>query len=152
MTDTKAPERTYTKNGKTFPIGYPDKSDTEMAGIVRMLARHDLRHEIVCTAARDRILCIAEERDHALSLVAAALRENCVNCCGTGKDARGYDCDCGTPDDALAALEARDKEVREEALREATTLEIIEELKRRPSNPPDTGQEKRSLIEGETDE
>lgn len=51
---------------------------------------------------------------YASALVAAALRENCVNCCGTGKDARGHDCDCSIPTDAQAALEAVKAEAREE--------------------------------------
>lgn len=60
--------------------------------------------------------------DVALAMVAAALRENCVNCCGTGEDVRGDKCDCLTPADAQAALEAVKREARNEALREAAEV------------------------------
>lgn len=64
MSDTV---RTYTWNGKTLPIGSPHLSDVDVAIRVRMLMRDQLNHEIVCTDARDRIMCLVAEK--------AALRE-----------------------------------------------------------------------------
>lgn len=37
-----------------------DKSDIEVAHLVRMLMRKDLMHEAVCTAARDRIMYLSQ--------------------------------------------------------------------------------------------
>ena len=68
----------------------------------------------------------------------------------------GYDCGC-TEIERLTAerdrYKARAERVREEALMEATTAELIAELCRRPSNPPKTGVTPRPLIEKDkTDE
>ena len=38
-----------------------DKSDIEVAHLVRMLMRRDLMHEAVCTAARDRIMYLVNK-------------------------------------------------------------------------------------------
>lgn len=43
------------------PAAYADKSHIELAGMVRMLMRDDLYHEGVCTAARDRIVWLADK-------------------------------------------------------------------------------------------
>lgn len=68
-------ERTYTWNGLTHTISYPQWSDVEMAGAVRMLMRYDLNHEGIVVGARDRIMCLAAENkrllaalEHAVSL------------------------------------------------------------------------------------
>lgn len=37
-----------------------DRSDIEVAGLVRMLMRHDIMHEAVCTAGRDRIMYLSQ--------------------------------------------------------------------------------------------
>lgn len=55
-------EREYTWNGTTHPIGKPHLTDEEMAGEVRMLMRDQLDHEAICTAARDRIMCLVAEK------------------------------------------------------------------------------------------
>ena len=72
MTSEKAPERTYDWNhNMNMPIGMAHLEDAEMAGRVRMLMRDQLNHEAVCTAARDRIMCLMGERDAARVLLAA---------------------------------------------------------------------------------
>jgi len=38
-----------------------DKSDIEVAHLVRMLYRDTLNHEAVCTAARDRIMYLSQQ-------------------------------------------------------------------------------------------
>lgn len=38
-----------------------EKSDEEIAGLVRMLTRSDLEHEVIVTAARDRIARLSRE-------------------------------------------------------------------------------------------
>jgi hypothetical protein len=38
-----------------------DKSDEWVANAVRMLGRHDLDHEAICSAARDRIMRLSLE-------------------------------------------------------------------------------------------
>lgn len=56
-------ERTYNWNGnENMPIAFPQWSDEEMAGRVRMLMRDQLNHEVICTAARDRIMCLSKEK------------------------------------------------------------------------------------------
>ena len=50
-----------------------------------------------------------------------------------------------TPADARAALERMLQEEREKALREASLLDLIAEIKRRPDNPPFIGIRKISL-------
>ena len=56
-------DRTYDWNGHTnLPISYPDLSDFHMAGKVRMLMRSDLDHEGVVCGARDRIMCLSQEK------------------------------------------------------------------------------------------
>lgn len=62
MSDQKT-DRTYTWNGQTHPIGKPHLTDVEMAGEVRMLMRDQLNHEAICTAARDRIMCLVAEKE-----------------------------------------------------------------------------------------
>lgn len=54
-------DRTYTWNGKTFPISRPELSDEDVAGKVRMLMRNQLNHESVCCLARERIMCLVSE-------------------------------------------------------------------------------------------
>lgn len=62
MTDTLEP-RFYTDlDGEKRPISASNMSDKEVAGAVRMLLRDQLNHEAVCVMARDRILCLAEEK------------------------------------------------------------------------------------------
>lgn len=51
------------------PVIYPDKTDTEIAHMVRMLMRTDLNHEAVVTAARDRILKLVEENTRLRNLL-----------------------------------------------------------------------------------
>ena len=63
--------RTYTKNGTEYPVLHPELTDEEVAGQVRMLTRRQLDHEAVCTTARDRILCLTEEK----ATLEAALRD-----------------------------------------------------------------------------
>ncbi|MGV2099013.1 hypothetical protein [Rhizobium sp. 21-4511-3d] len=54
--------RTYDWNGHTgLPISYPDLTDEQMAGTVRMLMRNDLCHEGIVCGARDRIMCLVKE-------------------------------------------------------------------------------------------
>jgi hypothetical protein len=62
-TSPEAVERTYTWNGHTHQIAYPQFSDETMAGVVRMLMRGDLNHESIVCAARDRIMCLVAEND-----------------------------------------------------------------------------------------
>lgn len=62
--------------GKLRGMLLPDVSDAEMAGKVRMLLRSDLDHELVCQAARDRILTLAREKE----LLVAAVRRVLVAC------------------------------------------------------------------------
>jgi hypothetical protein len=92
--------------------------------------------------------------DHVQTLIAeavAAEREACAKIVyqdaafrgAYGKAVAGR-IRAGTPADAQAALEARDKRVRDEALREASIFDLIEEMKRR-HNPPHTGLEKVDL-------
>ncbi len=65
--------RTYDHNGHTnLPIACPDWDDVEVAGRVRMLMRNDLEHELICTVARDRILCLAKEKEQLRQLLLAA--------------------------------------------------------------------------------
>ena len=54
--------RTYQWNGHRFEIGARHLTDVQMAGRVRMLMRDQLDHESVCTDARDRIMCLTEEK------------------------------------------------------------------------------------------
>lgn len=93
--------------------------------------------------------------DHCQTLIAeavAAEREACAELCdvvtmdGIGDIIRGIgdEIRARTHADALAALEARDKRVRADALREASIFDLIEEMKRR-HNPPRTGLEKVDL-------
>lgn len=53
----------------TKPVIFPDKTDEEIAHMVRMLMRDDLRHEAVVTAARDRILKLVEENTRLRNLL-----------------------------------------------------------------------------------
>jgi hypothetical protein len=65
--------RTYDHNGhKNLPIACPQWDDVEVAGRVRMLMRNDLDHEMICTVARDRILCLAKEKARYAQLLYAA--------------------------------------------------------------------------------
>lgn len=65
--------RTYDHNGHTnLPIACPDWDDIEVAGRVRMLMRNDIDHEFICTVARDRILCLAKEKERLSQLLLAA--------------------------------------------------------------------------------
>jgi hypothetical protein len=55
--------RTYDWNGHTdIEIRGVHLSDKEVAGMVRMLMRNDLNHEMVCTLGRDRIMCLLKEK------------------------------------------------------------------------------------------
>ena len=57
-------DRTYSWNGNTaLPISAPHLSDEEVAREVRMLMRDQLNHESVVTIARDRIMCLTEEKE-----------------------------------------------------------------------------------------
>lgn len=52
---------TYDWNGHTdMPVTASEKSDFEVAGIVRMLMRNDLQHEHICVMARDRIMGLSK--------------------------------------------------------------------------------------------
>lgn len=53
-------EKTYTWLGQVHPISGPQYSDIEVAGLVRMLMRDQLNHEMVCVLARDRIVHLSE--------------------------------------------------------------------------------------------
>lgn len=65
--------RTYDHLGhKNLPIACPQWDDVEVAIRVRMLMRNDLHHEMICTAARDRILCLAKEKARFAQLLFAA--------------------------------------------------------------------------------
>lgn len=48
-------------------------TDADVAARVRMLGRNDLDHEMVCVAARDRIIRLAGENQR-LKLLLAAIR------------------------------------------------------------------------------
>jgi hypothetical protein len=48
---------------KNIPVMGADLSDLEVASQVRMLMRHDLNHEVVCTLARDRIMGLSKRVD-----------------------------------------------------------------------------------------
>ena len=67
---------TYDRLHGDIPMGRPDLTDYEVAGKVRMLMRHDLDHEGVCTLARDRIMALSKrtvELQKALDLALAKL-------------------------------------------------------------------------------
>ena len=56
-------KRTFEHNGHVREIAYPELSDVEMAGKVRMLTTSDWRdHEAVVCGARDRILALVKEK------------------------------------------------------------------------------------------
>lgn len=75
MTDAELEERrTYTWLGKTHEIAAAHMSDIEVAGEVRMLMRDQLDHEAVCCTARDRIVCLHEEKQALISAI-RSLRE-----------------------------------------------------------------------------
>ena len=42
---------------------YADKTDIEVAHMVRMLMRNELAHEAVCCAARDRIMYLSQQNE-----------------------------------------------------------------------------------------
>lgn len=63
------------------PMAYADKSDQEVAGMVRMLMRDDLEHESICVAARDRI--------GKLSHDVATLQGNIESLCRDVREAAG---------------------------------------------------------------
>lgn len=70
--------RTYTHNGSTHPISFPQLTDEQMAHKVRMLYRSDIDHECVCLGARDRIKCLMAEKNKLLAAckdVLAALQK-----------------------------------------------------------------------------
>lgn len=50
-------------------ITYSKLSDSEMAGMVRMLMRSDLNHESVCVGARDRIMYLSQQLEKLKSAV-----------------------------------------------------------------------------------
>jgi hypothetical protein len=68
--------RTYDWLHPDMPISCPDKSDEEVAGMVRMLMRTDLNHEAVCVAARDRIMCLHKELKAARDELEAVREQN----------------------------------------------------------------------------
>ena len=47
-------------------------SDLQVAGKVRMLMRGDLDHEMVCTAARDRIMYLSQQVEYWKNVVECA--------------------------------------------------------------------------------
>ena len=52
---------TYDWNGHTdMPILHAEYSDAQVAGVVRMLMRDQLDHEVVCVMARDRIMALSK--------------------------------------------------------------------------------------------
>lgn len=76
-------ERTYLGSyGDRHPISGAHLSDEAVATQVRMLMRDQLNHEAVCQTARDRIMCLTEEK--------AALADAC-------EYALSYMCDGGDP-------------------------------------------------------
>lgn len=53
----------FQHNGHTREAAYPWISDTEIAGMVRMLLRSDIGHEAIVCAARDRIMHLSQENE-----------------------------------------------------------------------------------------
>ena len=68
-------ERTYhwLHPDRAHTIAFPQLSDREAAGRVRMLGRSDLDHEQTCMLARDRIMHLSELVEAARALVKAEL-------------------------------------------------------------------------------
>ena len=65
-------KRTFEHTGHVREIAFPELSDIEMAGKVRMLTTSDwICHEAVVCGARDRILALVKENKEMLD----ALRE-----------------------------------------------------------------------------
>jgi hypothetical protein len=54
---------TYDWLHKDIPMMGAGMSDLEVASQVRMLMRHDLNHESVCTIGRDRIMALSKRVD-----------------------------------------------------------------------------------------
>ena len=50
---------------------FPDKTDVEIAHMVRMLMNNDIHHEAVITAACDRILRLVDENKRLRELIAS---------------------------------------------------------------------------------
>jgi hypothetical protein len=65
---------------------FPDKTDVEIAHMVRMLMRDDIRHEAVITAARDRILKLVDENERLRNLLASkgVSDDELADCVGEG--------------------------------------------------------------------
>jgi hypothetical protein len=64
---------TYDWLHKDIPMLAPNVSDLEVATQVRMLMRHDLNHESVCTLARDRIMALSKRVDELQKALDLAL-------------------------------------------------------------------------------
>ena len=60
--DTNSETRTFVHLGLRRPISHPEYTDEQVAHGVRMLSRHQMNHEDVVCTARDRILCLVEEK------------------------------------------------------------------------------------------
>jgi hypothetical protein len=84
----KLREKWQAEDGRPLPFWFLNKgrecdlpwlTDEQMAGLVRMLMRHDYNHESVVCAARDRILHLSQSRRR----IADALRA-IVDCYGVG--------------------------------------------------------------------
>ncbi len=58
---------------RSEPLGYRHLPDIQIAGAVRMLMRHDLDHESVVCAARDRICALHEEKAALLAALKSAV-------------------------------------------------------------------------------
>ena len=54
--------RTFKHFGATHRISRENLTDVQVATLVRMLGRSDIDHELTCTVARDRILCLTQEK------------------------------------------------------------------------------------------
>jgi hypothetical protein len=55
--------RTYNWNGnRNMPISRPELTDSQVAGMIRMLTRNDLGHESAVCIARDRIMGLHKEK------------------------------------------------------------------------------------------
>ena len=59
---------------------FADKSDLEVALMVRMLTRNQLNHEAVCCGARDRIMFLSQEVERLCDEVKTSCGLKCPNC------------------------------------------------------------------------
>jgi hypothetical protein len=63
----------------------PELTDEQVAGMVRMLGRSDLDHEMVCVAARDRIMALSAELEKLkapmeIAFLNGSKRHDCPKC------------------------------------------------------------------------